>query len=107
METMPLEQFQALLKDNFPSIEQAEFICPSCKTVQTPQDLIDAGAGKDIEEVNGFIGFSCVGRWNKDKGCNWTLGGLFKCHELELEITHEDFKDPRPCFKLNIKDQTK
>ena len=100
METISLDEFEQKLKDNFNSLSEAEFICPSCKTVQTPQDLIDNGAGKDLDEVNGFIGFSCVGRFNNKKtGCDWTLGGFFQIHELEITSQGKN----RPCFKLNIK----
>lgn len=100
METISIEDFKQKLKDNFGSLNEAEFICPNCKTIQTPQDLIDNGAGKDLDEVNGFIGFSCVGRFNNKKtGCDWTLGGLFQTHELEIISEGQ----ARPCFKMNIK----
>ena len=69
-------------------------VCPMCGTVQSGQDLIDSGAGEDLESVNKYLGFSCVGRWTHQKsppktpgtqiGCNWTLGGLFKMHKLEV-----------------------
>ena len=59
-----------------------EFVCPSCKTVQTVQDFMDAEVEKEtIEKV---IAFSCIGRFTKEKGCDWTLGGLFQIHELEV-----------------------
>lgn len=100
METMSLEEFRENIKEEFGDIMKAEFICPSCKTVQTPQDLIDAGAGKDFDEINGYIGFSCIGRFNnKEKGCDWTLGGLFQIHEFEIT---RDGQENRPCFLLNV-----
>lgn len=100
MEKISLDDFKKKIKDNFGSLNDAEFICPSCKTVQTPQDLIDNGAGKDLDEVNGLIGYSCIGRFNDEKiGCNWTLGGLFQIHELEVISEGQ----ARPCFKINIK----
>lgn len=57
-------------------------VCPACKTEQSAKDLIDAGAGANFDEVEKYLGFSCVGRFTKDKGCDWTLGGLFQIHEL-------------------------
>jgi hypothetical protein len=68
-----------------------------CGTVQSRSLLKREGCPD--EEVEGQIGFSCVGRWNdagppprkgtdtpRDRpGCNWTLGGLFSVHELEVE----------------------
>ena len=101
METLKSSEFRELCKQHWPDIMSVEFICPSCKKVQTGNDLISVGAGKDLEEVNGYLGFSCLGRWNKDRGCDWTLGGLFHIHELEI-ISDEDETKKRPCFKLNL-----
>jgi hypothetical protein len=80
------------------------FKCPLCGTVQSAYDLIKAGAGKDFAEVEGYLGFSCVGRWTHKKapprkkgkqvGCNWTLGGLFRCHKLEV-VTEDGVGHPR------------
>jgi hypothetical protein len=70
--------------------------CPVCGTIQSGTSLIRAGAGTTMDEVERFLGFSCVGRFTdagphrKDTpsggGCDWTLGGLFKLHELEVEM---------------------
>lgn len=69
------------------------FRCPMCGTLQSAASLIKAGAGKDFEQVEKFLGFSCVGRFTnaasprkKPDGqpCNWTLGGLFQFHKLEV-----------------------
>lgn len=69
------------------------FRCPMCGTIQSATSLIKAGAGKDFEQVEKFLGFSCVGRFTnagpprkKPDGqpCDWTLGGLFQFHELEV-----------------------
>lgn len=70
------------------------FKCPMCGTIQSAADLIRAGVSPD--DVGKYIGFSCVGRWtdagphkrrNKPgRGCDWTLGGLFKIHKLEVVI---------------------
>lgn len=60
-------------------------ICPMCGTVQSCSDLINAGAGDDLETVNPYFGYSCVGRFNEETGCDWTLGGLFQIHQLEVE----------------------
>lgn len=81
--------------------EDEAFICPVCHTVQSMRSLRRAGANPSNVEM--FIGFSCEGRltgageWPSDKdksananqrrlirGCNWTLGGLFKIHTLEV-----------------------
>lgn len=77
------------------------FICPICGTVQSMASLVAAGATSEYAEKT--IGFSCEGRvtgagpWpstndksqkanerRKMRGCDWTLGGFFKLHALEV-----------------------
>lgn len=95
MKTVTLDEFQDLIKSQGRErIEDVTFRCPVCGTLQSAQDLIDAGAGSNMREVEKYVGFSCVGRFTgagahvKDeppgRGCNWTLGGLFRAHELEV-----------------------
>jgi len=67
-------------------------ICPNCKTIQSVQDFYDAGI--EIKEASSFFGFSCIGRFTKKKGCDWTLGGLLQIHDLEL-IDEEGIEHPR------------
>lgn len=81
--------------------EHVAFVCPICGTVQSMASLIEAGAPKDKAET--YVGFSCEGRfrdagpWPSDKdrsakamarrairGCDWTLGGLFRIHKLTV-----------------------
>jgi hypothetical protein len=88
-----------------------KFICPACRTVQTIEDLLNAGLPRN--QVDGVVAFSCIGRltgqsdegitaknnglpWTK--GCNWTLGGLLRIHKLE--VTFGDGGPPRPCFEI-------
>ena len=59
-----------------------KFVCPKCKTVQTLQDIIDTGVS--IEDAQGYFAYSCIGRFTKEKGCNWTLGGLLQIHTTEV-----------------------
>ena len=74
-------------------LKRWQFICPKCKTVITPEDYHNAGVPND--KINGAVGFNCIGRFTKDKGCDWTLGGLFQLHELEIE---DDEGKMRPHF---------
>lgn len=66
--------------------------CPICKTIQSMHVFKKAGLDEDhIEKV---FGFSCIGRFTNSgphkqeyapgRGCDWTLGGLFQLHELEI-----------------------
>ena len=115
METIPLKDFVDSLKaQDVGSSLYACLVCPMCGMVQNADDLVKAGAGKSFDEVERYLGFSCVGRWThnkpppakKDKGtqdgCNWTLGGLFNFHELEV-IDTEGNHHPR--FKVATKEQ--
>lgn len=75
--------------------KQWKFVCPKCKTVQTFQDLIDAGINE--ESGQGYLGFSCIGRFSAcEKGCDWSLGGLFKIHTLEIIMGDHN----RPVFEF-------
>ncbi len=74
------------------------FVCPQCKTVQCEQDLLDAGV--DEEESQKYLAFSCIGRFNDKKtGCDWTLGGLFSIHTLEVTFKGDD--KVRPVFEFD------
>jgi hypothetical protein len=77
-----------------------KFICPSCRTVQTPQDLVNCGVKK--ADLNKYLAFSCIGRFGSEKGCDWTLGGLLRIHELEIIIPAEDGEPEhtRPAFEF-------
>ena len=100
MKTMTLEEYETEIKaQGAERFEDVTFRCPACKTLQNAQDLIDAGAGKNIDEVEGYLAFSCVGRWTEDKGCDWTLGGFLRIHKLEV-ITPDGERHPR--FELAV-----
>lgn len=104
MKTMNLEKFHTTLKAQGVPREHLAFRCPMCTTVQSAHDLITAGAGADFDSVEKYLGFSCIGRFTdagspsstkgKGIGCNWTLGGLFSTHELEV-VTEDGERHPR------------
>lgn len=90
---LTFEEFRSAVKAQGVDRINYAFKCPMCETVQSASDLISASAGADFESVEKYLGFSCVGRFtgapsprkNPDgKPCNWTLGGLFKTHKLEV-----------------------
>ena len=91
MKRMTLDEFLAEAKKRFGSDSNKwRFICPVCHTVQSIEDFSAIG----VKDPQRYIGFSCIGRWTgKDspgkqpygEGCNWTLGGLFRVHKLEVE----------------------
>lgn len=100
-QTMTLDEFHAALKAQGVPREHLALKCPVCKTVQSMRDLATAGVAED--KVDTFFGFSCVGRFTnagpkqKDeppgRGCDWTLGGLFQIHELEV-VTPDGKRHP-------------
>ena len=107
MKTMTLEEFHAVLKaQGVKDRVDLAFRCPICGTVQSGRDLIAAGAGKTFDEVEKYIGFSCVGRWTgagphkkgngTGHGCDWTLGGVFHLHEVEVILPDGEH---RPTFE--------
>lgn len=102
MKSMSEKDFVATVKSQGVPREHLAFKCPMCGTIQSAADFIKAGAGKDFDEVSGYLGFSCVGRFLKSgpprkerdgKPCNWTLGGLFQMHDLEV-VTESGERHP-------------
>jgi len=106
MKTMTIQELRDSLKAQGVPRENYAFRCPMCGTVQSAADLITAGAGADFAAVEPYLGFSCIGRFtgaggpSQEKapgsGCNWTLGGLFQMHKLE--VTDEEGKS-HPLFE--------
>jgi len=94
MLTVSLEEFRAALAAQGLGARHVAVRCPICDTIQSPQDFIDAGAGRDYDSVRRFFAFSCVGRWTgagnhrrgwpPGRGCTWTLGGVLPIHTYEV-----------------------
>ena len=59
------------------------FVCPNCKTEQTGDDF-SKYTTLEKEQITTKLGFSCIGRFTKEKGCDWTLGGFLRIHEKEI-----------------------
>lgn len=112
MNTMTVEEFHTACRaQGVKSHLDTAVVCPMCGTVQSARDLIAAGVGADFEAVEKYIGFSCVGRFTgagsprkspDGHPCNWTLGGLFKTHKLEV-ITPDGKHHPN--FELATPEQ--
>lgn len=111
MVEMPLAEFHAACKAQAPSSEQIVFRCPMCHTLQSARDLIAAGAGTDLNAVEKYLGFSCIGRFTgaptprkvpDGKPCNWTLGGLFQVHKMVV-VTPDGARHPH--FELASKEE--
>jgi hypothetical protein len=114
MKTMTIEEFHAALKAQGTK-DRAELvmICPMCGTPQCGREFISSGAGKTFDDIEKYLGFSCIGRFTgapaprktpDGKPCNWTLGGLFSMHKIEV-ITADGKKYPR--FEVATHEQAK
>lgn len=110
-----LDQFkQELRGQGVSSHEHFALRCPICETVQSARSLIAAGAGDGFDQVEKYLGFSCVGRFTNagpykksalaGNGCDWTLGGLFRLHHLEV-VTPDGEHHPR--FEVASPDEAK
>lgn len=111
---LTLEEFRAEVKAQGVEKNDFAFICPSCGTVQSAKMLIAAGAGKDFDEVESILGFSCVGRFSGDKGegvkgCDWTLGGFLQIHELSVLVDSKAAMGVKKCphFEIATPEQAK
>lgn len=101
--TISLDEFQAAIRAQGVPVEHVALKCPMCGTIQSATDLIRAGAGADMDAVEKYLGFACVGRFtnagpykpgSSQVGCDWTLGGLFQLHLLEV-VTPDGKRHPR------------
>lgn len=78
--------------------------CCVCGTVQSMADLVAAGMSED--DAARRLGTDCVGRFTgasahlrgdpPGRGCDWTLGGLFKAHTLEVVDGEQRFATFEP-----------
>ena len=81
-------------------VEKWKFVCPMCKHVQSHEDF-EKRTNLKGEGVFKVLGFSCIGRFLTNQrpekikgnkfpmkfiggGCDWTLGGLFNLHNVEV-----------------------
>lgn len=80
-EQITLAQFKARLQAQGVPLEHCAFRCVRCGHIQSAASLVRY---LPPEEAGNAAYYSCEGRYNKDVGCDWTLGGLFQIHTLEV-----------------------
>jgi len=108
VQVMPHEEWHAEGKRRFGDDPRKWlFVCPMCHTPQSAEDFYRAGFTAGTGEVNKVLGFSCIGRWTgappydpgspAGRGCDWTLGGLFTIHRLEIIFPDGE---RQPCFEF-------
>lgn len=110
-ERISIKEFHSRLKaQEVSGKEHHALVCPQCGTVQSVASLVRAGLSRVSAEA--VTGWSCEGRVHeasarrkgKVRGCDWTLGGLFKIHELE--VINPDGK-PHPMFQVASRDEAR
>jgi hypothetical protein len=57
-----------------------KFRCAHCGHSQSETSI--RALAPDVKAVEPY--FNCTGRYNKKVGCDWTLGGFFMIHTLEI-----------------------
>jgi hypothetical protein len=91
MKRLSLKEYTDLFEERFGKDHKNWKVkCPHCGEVQSIQDFLEL----NIEDPMNKWGFSCIGRWDKKRGCDWTLGGLFQIHHLEV-LDEEGNAHPR------------
>ena len=87
MKTIKIKDFVEEAKKRFGEDNKKwKFKCPKCGTTQSAEDFAKLDCFKDKkEEIDKYLGFSCIGRFDDKIGCDWTLGGLFQIHDIEIE----------------------
>jgi hypothetical protein len=58
------------------------FRCPACKHEQSVAEVL--ARNPSLGDPSDWIYFNCEGRYTAGVGCDWTLGGLFQIHTLEV-----------------------
>jgi hypothetical protein len=70
--------------------DEWRFKCTSCGHAQSTKEVLARHPSLNREDVKSWIYFSCEGRqWacygkKPQLGCDWTLGGLFQIHKVEV-----------------------
>ena len=80
-----------------------KFQCISCGNVQSVCSVMQRNPElTDADAVLHWIGYACEGRHTEDVGCDWSLGGLFHLHHLEVIISAKtsDATKPMPVFEF-------
>jgi len=65
------------------------FKCPACGNTQSIDDFLEAGLS--LEEAQGRFYFSCIGRYDKTQGCDYTNGGLINIAPTKVVKGEDEF----------------
>src|SRR5689334_6919969 len=70
------------------------FRCVRCGNVQSHELVKERNP--QIGDTSSWIYYACEGRHTPNVGCDWSLGGLFRIHKLEVIVG--DLRTP--CFEF-------
>ena len=85
-----LEEYRAAAAALAPKGGDVPFVCVRCGTVQSARSFARAGVKSEVFED--AVGFSCIGRFARDVGCDWTVGGFLADLGRGAENTTPDGK---------------
>jgi len=93
-ERMSFAEWKALGKKLYgDDPRQWEFRCVQCGNVQSHASVTKRNP--QIGNTSTWIYYSCEGRHTDGVGCDWTLGGLFRIHQREVD---DEKGKPVPVF---------
>lgn len=61
-----------------------KFRCVACGNVQSAESVDANNPALIGTDKSNWIFFACEGRHTEGRGCDWSLGGLFQIHRLEV-----------------------
>lgn len=107
IEKISIDQWLAVGEQLFgTNPENWKFKCTACGHSQSIAEVKERHPTLGSDEIKRWIHVSCEGRqWacrgrKPEAGCDWTLGGLFRIHKLEVD-TGEGLK---PAFEFDHPD---
>jgi len=81
IKVLTIEEWKKIGTEKFGAdIKTWKFKCCNCGESQTLQEFMEYG----VNEPGAKFYYSCIGRYDKSRGCDWTLGGLFRFHKTEV-----------------------
>jgi len=80
------------------------FKCPQCGHIQSIDSVLTHNPQLPEADIRKWINYSCEGRFTPKFGCDWTLGGLFQIHKIEVIFTDSETKKTEniPSFEFDL-----
>lgn len=88
--TYSVAEYRAAADALAPKTGDVPFVCVRCHTVQSGRSF--ARAGLKAETIESVIGYSCIGRFTRDAGCDWTCGDFLRDLGRGVDVVTPDGK---------------